>query len=104
VKKEVNTYEAKTHLSRLLKRVAAGEEITIASRGNPVARLIPIRSKESSRRLECSGESSWFPRISTRHYQTNCLTLLKGERSESGKGREIAPRHQRNSLERDGGV
>lgn len=49
MKKEVNTHEAKTHLSRLLKRVAAGEEITIASRGNPVARLIPIRPKESSR-------------------------------------------------------
>jgi len=37
---EVNVHEAKTHLSRLLKRVAAGEEITIARAGVPVARLI----------------------------------------------------------------
>jgi prevent-host-death family protein len=39
--KEVNIHEAKTHLSRLLQRVAAGEEITIANRGTPVARLVP---------------------------------------------------------------
>jgi prevent-host-death family protein len=51
MKKEVNTHEAKTQLSRLLKRVALGEEITIASRGKPVALLIPIRPKESSRQL-----------------------------------------------------
>ena len=38
----VNVHEAKTHLSRLLDRVAAGEEIVIAKAGRPVARLIPI--------------------------------------------------------------
>src|SRR5437868_1591702 len=37
---EVNVHEAKTHLSRLLKRVAAGEEITISRAGVPVAKLI----------------------------------------------------------------
>jgi prevent-host-death family protein len=43
----VNVHEAKTHLSRLLDRVAAGEEITIAKAGEPVARLVPIeRSKK----------------------------------------------------------
>jgi prevent-host-death family protein len=49
--KEVNTYEAKTQLSRLLRRVAAGEEITIANRGVPVARLVPVRHKDSCRKL-----------------------------------------------------
>ena len=39
---EVNVHEAKTHLSRLLQRVAAGEEIVIARNGRPVARLVPI--------------------------------------------------------------
>lgn len=38
----VNIHEAKTHLSRLLNRVRAGEEIIIAKAGEPVARLIPI--------------------------------------------------------------
>ena len=39
---EVNIHQAKTHLSRLLKRVTAGEEITIARAGVPVARLVAI--------------------------------------------------------------
>jgi len=47
--KTVNTHEAKTQFSRLLKRVALGEQITIASRGTAVARLVPI-AKEDSRR------------------------------------------------------
>lgn len=39
---EVNIHEAKTHLSKLLERVALGEEIIIAKAGTPVARLVPI--------------------------------------------------------------
>jgi prevent-host-death family protein len=43
---EVNIHVAKTHLSRLLQRVAAGEEVTIARSGVPVARLVPIEPKK----------------------------------------------------------
>jgi prevent-host-death family protein len=39
----VGTFEAKTHLTRLLDRVAAGEQITITRHGTPVARLVPVR-------------------------------------------------------------
>jgi prevent-host-death family protein len=39
---EVNIHEAKTHLSRLLSRVAAGEEVVISRAGRPVAKLVPI--------------------------------------------------------------
>ncbi len=38
---EFNIHEAKTHLSRLLERVAAGERITISKAGTPVADLVP---------------------------------------------------------------
>lgn len=38
----VNVHEAKTHLSRLLNRVAAGEEIIIAKSGKPFALLVPL--------------------------------------------------------------
>jgi prevent-host-death family protein len=38
---EVGVYEAKTTFSRLLERVAAGEEIVITRRGEEVARLVP---------------------------------------------------------------
>lgn len=47
----VNTHEAKTHLSRLLKRVAAGEEIVIARAGKPVARLVPLEYGTAPREL-----------------------------------------------------
>jgi prevent-host-death family protein len=42
---EVNIHQAKTHLSRLLQRVAAGEEVTIARAGVPVARLVAAEPK-----------------------------------------------------------
>jgi len=34
--------EAKTHLSRLLDQLEAGEEVVITRRGQPVARIIPV--------------------------------------------------------------
>jgi prevent-host-death family protein len=40
--KSVNIHEAKTHLSRLVERVQAGEEIVIAKAGRPAARLVPL--------------------------------------------------------------
>jgi prevent-host-death family protein len=39
---EVNIHQAKSQLSQLLRRVAAGEEVIIARGGKPVAKLIPI--------------------------------------------------------------
>ncbi|HUK24020.1 MAG TPA: type II toxin-antitoxin system Phd/YefM family antitoxin [Terriglobales bacterium] len=48
---EVNIHHAKTHLSRLLERVALGEEIIIAKAGKPVARLVPISGNSQTRRL-----------------------------------------------------
>jgi prevent-host-death family protein len=42
---EVNVHEAKTHLSRLLQRVAGGEEIVIARAGKPIARLVPVERR-----------------------------------------------------------
>ena len=38
----VNMHEAKTHLSRLVRRVQSGEEIVIARGGSPVARLVAV--------------------------------------------------------------
>jgi prevent-host-death family protein len=40
--RSVNVHEAKTHLSRLLERVEAGEEILLARNGKAVARLVPV--------------------------------------------------------------
>ena len=45
----VNVHEAKTQLSRLLAQVEAGEEIVIARRGRPVARLVRFTSRGKRR-------------------------------------------------------
>ena len=41
----VNIHQAKTQLSRLLARVEAGEDVVIARRGEPVARLVGCKSQ-----------------------------------------------------------
>ena len=38
----IGTYQAKTHLSKLLERVENGEQFTITRHGVPIARLIPM--------------------------------------------------------------
>ena len=47
----VNVHEAKTHLSRLLARVAEGEEIVIAKAGRPVAKLVRVGAPAGRRPL-----------------------------------------------------
>jgi prevent-host-death family protein len=44
----INIHQAKTHLSRLLERVAAGEDIVIAKSGKPIARLTQLVDGPSS--------------------------------------------------------
>ncbi len=41
----INIHQAKTHLSRLLERVEAGEEIIIARNGKAVAKLVPLKRR-----------------------------------------------------------
>lgn len=59
--KAVNTHEAKTQFSRLLQRVAAGEEITIANRGVPVARLVPVVAIGAKRKLGAYASQMTIP-------------------------------------------
>jgi prevent-host-death family protein len=48
---KVTIHEAKTHLSRLIQRALAGEEIIIAKGNAPVAKLIPIPEAIPERRV-----------------------------------------------------
>lgn len=57
---EVNVHEAKTHLSRLLQRVAAGEEVTIAKSGVPVARLVAVEPTKKTRPLGMDRGRIWI--------------------------------------------
>ena len=52
----IGAYQAKTHLPRLLDRVARGESLTITRHGRPVARLVPVpghpaRAREAADRI-----------------------------------------------------
>jgi len=53
VRETVSLYDAKTNLSSLVERAAAGEEIVIAKSGRPRARLMPL---EDTRALRVSGK------------------------------------------------
>jgi prevent-host-death family protein len=57
---EVNVHEAKTHLSRLLRRVAEGEEITISRAGVPVAKLIALGPEGQPRPTGMDRDKLWM--------------------------------------------
>lgn len=52
----VGAFEAKTHLSSLLDRVASGEEVTITKHGKPVARLVSAESPDRARAIEAAAK------------------------------------------------
>jgi prevent-host-death family protein len=59
---EVNIHEAKTHLSRLIERVLAGEQVVIARRGLPVAKLTRVRMQAQGRKLgSAAGTVEFLP-------------------------------------------
>lgn len=45
----IGAFEAKTHLSALLERVARGESFTITRHGKPVAQLVPAQQRDPER-------------------------------------------------------
>jgi prevent-host-death family protein len=47
----INLYDAKTNLSKLVDRAAAGEEIVIAKAGKPKAKLVPLDVPRKERRI-----------------------------------------------------
>jgi len=57
---EVNIHEAKTHFSKLLQRVAAGEEVIIARAGVPVAKLVRIEASPAKRQLGLYRGQIWM--------------------------------------------
>lgn len=57
---EVNIHEAKTHLSRLLRKVADGEEVTIARAGVPVAKLIAVEKTQNTRPMGFGRGEVWM--------------------------------------------
>lgn len=87
----MNTHEAKTQFSRLLRRVAAGEEITIANRGVPVARLVPVPREKSPRVLGILGGELTIPEDFDAPLPDDLLDLFEGrERKRARKVKKKA--------------
>jgi prevent-host-death family protein len=61
----IGTFEAKTHLTQLLDRVAAGEEITITRHGTPIARLVPVNPTSPRRIREAIAKLKEFSKGQT---------------------------------------
>jgi len=71
---QVNIFEAKNCLSQLIKSVQAGEEVVIANRGEPVARLVPARGspKAASGTGSARAILDWLESHSLPDYARRC--------------------------------
>ncbi len=56
----VNVHAAKTNFSKLLARVANGEEIVIAKDGKPIAKLVGFHTESAPRPLGLFAEQMWI--------------------------------------------
>jgi len=79
---QVNVHEAKTHLSQLLNRVMAGEEIIIAKAGRPVARLTPVERLKAKRVLGSGKGDFWMSDDFDAPLPDDLLDLFEGKESE----------------------
>ena len=76
-----NVHEAKTHLSRLLERVAAGEEIIIARAGKPVARLAPLKPERQPRQPGALAGKIWIADDFDEPLPKTIAAAFRGERT-----------------------
>lgn len=81
-----NIYEAKTQLSKLIRRVRAGEEVIIADAGAPVARLVPIEQPRTPRVLGADTGKIWIA--------PEAFAPLDGDELEAWQGSALFPEPQ----------
>jgi len=82
----LNLYEAKTALSRLVERAAAGEEIVIAKNGTPRAKLVPLGQTRAPRK-----PGGWEGRMVISEdfddpLPEDLLAAFEGRESDTGEG------------------
>lgn len=58
--REIGTYEAKTHLPKLLDKVEKGERFIITRHGRPVAELVPVKRRDTGAILRAIEELKAF--------------------------------------------
>ena len=76
----VNLFHAKTHLSQLIEQIASGEEteFIIARNGKPVARVVPVATTDTSRRIGVATGEFVIPDNIDRH-NDEVARLFTGE-------------------------
>jgi prevent-host-death family protein len=57
---QANIHEAKTHLSRLIRKAMSGEEVVIARGNQPLVRLVPLGQAGPTRRLDGAADGYWM--------------------------------------------
>ncbi len=77
--KPVNIYEAKTRLSQLVDRAAAGEDVIIARAGRPVARLTRLAATGRKRRLGVLNGRFRIPDDFNRPLPASVLRAFEGD-------------------------
>ena len=81
---EVNIYAAKTHLSRLVDQVNAGEEVVITRHGRPVARLVPAAPAQPRKPGLLEGKGYWIAEDFDAPLPDDLLDLFEGKVKEEG--------------------
>ena len=75
----VSLYQAKTHLSELIERAAAGEEIVIAKSGTPMARLVPLAGAPAGRKPGGWEDLVWIADDFDAPLPTDVLSAFMGQ-------------------------
>jgi prevent-host-death family protein len=81
---EVNIYAAKTHLSRLIDQVNAGEEVVITRHGRAVARLVPAKTAKPRKPGLLEGQGYWIADDFDAPLPDDLLDLFEGKVKEAG--------------------
>jgi len=81
---EVNIYAAKTHLSRLIDQVNAGEEVIITRHGRAVARLVSAEATKPRRLGLLKGRGCWMADDFDAPLPDDLLDLFEGKAKEPG--------------------
>ena len=82
--KIINVQEAKTHLSRLLEQVSAGDEIIIGKHGRPIAKLTAYAPEKEPRRLDgLEGEVEMSEDFNEEIFEISALFYGESKRTTS---------------------
>ena len=92
---EFNVHEAKTNFSKLLQRVALGEEVIIAKAGVPVAKLVPVRETQGKRPLGFYRGQIWMADDFDAPLPDDILAAFYGEDQPERKPAKRAPAKKR---------